>query len=154
MDLWCFCRDMSNTTDVLKKAFSVLPFLCEGFRNLLPFFCVPPKARNLALECYYSLFVNGGKTCWFSYRQWSLWVSVAFSHFPVLKKSIYVQIGVVLLYLLILLCSWEFPAERLPHAWDCRSATMGSSSSPLPVDDDLFFWWVLYLMIHFPPFQA
>lgn len=46
---------------MLKNAFSALPFLCEGFKNLLHFFCVPPKARDLALECYYSLFVNGGK---------------------------------------------------------------------------------------------
>lgn len=128
MWIWCFWRVMSNMWDVLKNTYSVLPFLCEGFRNLLHFFCVPPKARNLALECYYSLFVNGGKTCWFSGRQWSLWVSVTFSCFPALKESVCVQIGIVVLYLLILLCSWEFPAERLPHAWECRSATVGSSA--------------------------
>lgn len=64
---------------------------------------------------------------------------MAFSCFPALKESVCVQIGIVVLYLLILLCSWEFPAERLPHAWECRSATMGSSSSPLPVEDYLFF---------------
>lgn len=73
---------------------------------------------------------------------------VAFSHFPVLKEYLCANL------VLILLCSWDFAAERLPHAWECRSATMGCSSSPLVVEDYLFFWWVLYLMIHFPPVRA
>lgn len=58
---------------------------------------------------------------------------VAFSHFPVLKEYLCANL------VLILLCSWDFAAERLPHAWECRSATMGCSSSPLVVEDYLFF---------------
>lgn len=41
--------------DVLKNAFSALPFLCEGFRNLLHFCYVLPKARDLALNVTISL---------------------------------------------------------------------------------------------------
>lgn len=45
---------------------------------------------------------------------------------------------------LILLCSWDFPAERLPHSWECRSATIGSSSSPLVVEDYLFLMSAIF----------
>lgn len=62
-----------------------------------------------------------------------------FSHFLVLKEYLCADL------VLILLCSWEIPAERLLQTWECRSAAMGSSSSPLPVKD-FSFLLLLFVM--------
>lgn len=45
----------------------------------------------------------------------------AFSYW---KKVFVCKFGIAVLYLVILMYSWEFPAERLPCTRECRSATM------------------------------
>lgn len=90
-----------NTWDVLKNAFSVLPFLIEGFRNLLHFFCAPPKARNLALECYYSLCKWWQKMLGMIQAGISLEFLWLLATSPYWKRVFVCKFGIVVLYLLI-----------------------------------------------------
>lgn len=114
----------SNTRDVLMDAFSMSPFPCEGFRNLLRFSCVPPKALNVALEWHRHLYVNSNKAhvafeVGHDLSQF-LWILAAF---PYWKRIFVCKSGIAVLYL-ILLYSWESPAKRLPGTWEHRSATV------------------------------
>lgn len=102
----------------------MLPFPCEGFRNLLYFFCVPPKAGKEALECYCYLYVNSNK----AYVGFGvghnlsefLWILAAWPY----GKGVFVcKFGIAGLYLLSLLYGWEFPAKGLPYTWERRSTT-------------------------------
>lgn len=125
--MWVFSVSvwiMSNTQDVLMDAFSMSPFPCGGFRNLLRFSCVPPKAGNVALECHRYLYVNSNKAhiAFEVGRDLSefLWILAAF---PYWKRIFVCKSGIAVLHL-ILLYSWESPAERWPDTWERSSATM------------------------------
>lgn len=89
-------------------AFSMLPFLCEGFRNSLHFLCVLPKAGNSSLECYY-LCINSNKayiifTTGHDLSEF-LWILAAF---PYWKRIFVCTFATAVLYLLILLYSGSF----------------------------------------------
>lgn len=127
---------MSNTQDVLMDAFSMPPFPCEGFRNVLHFCCVSPKAGNLALECYYYLYVNSNK----AYVGFDVGHDLSkFSCFLILEENICVQIWYCCFVPTNFAVQLGVSCREATVYWGAQKCYYGSSRSPLPVKGYLIF---------------